>query len=113
MNLEMEVREIDEPFIQAIDDRLIRLMMRNYLTKFVLLHIDPRAAYRRVTQRLKNVGDENATIREVAEYQEAEMSFFKGILERFGVPRSNWRIIDNSENTNCGREELMEFMETR
>jgi cytidylate kinase len=112
VNIENRVIEIEEPFIQAIDDRLIARMKKKFRIRFVFLQVDPRIALERVRTRLKNVSDEMATVKSIAEYQRAEQEFFEQILRKFNIPKSDFAVFSNNGTLEGVCRFLMDFIST-
>ena len=112
MNVEGEIPDIDEPYTQAVDDRLIAKFVDRFPTGFVFLYVDPAIAYRRLKGREKNIEDEAVTVEAVEERQRAERRHFDGIIENFGVDADYWIVIDNSRDGEAGKEQVVQFIES-
>lgn len=112
VNIEKKVIETEEPYIQAIDDRLIARMKKEFRVRFVLVEVDPRIALERVRIRLKNVSDEAVTVESIAKYQRAEQEFFEQILEKFNIPKPDFTVFSNNSTLEEACRLLMDFLST-
>ena len=113
MNLEGEIPDIDEAYQQAVDDRVISRFLDRFPTGFVFLSVDPAVAHRRMKRRAKNVEDEEVTLEEVKERQEAERIHYDGITEKFDVDADRHTVIDNSREGDAAGVELERFVDSK
>jgi len=112
VNIEKKVIETEEPYIQAIDDRLIARIKKEFRVRFVLVEVESRIALERVGKRLKNVSDEAATVESIAEYQRAEQEFFKQILKKFNITKLDFTVFSNNSTLEEACRLLMDFIST-
>ncbi len=96
INIKKQITEDDEPYIQAIDDRLIAYLASKHQLFFVFVSVDTAVANKRVNMRIKNIGDIHSTVGSLKIYQEAEQDFFHKLVDRFSIPSEHVLEIDNS-----------------
>jgi energy-coupling factor transporter ATP-binding protein EcfA2 len=110
MTVEKRVISEDEPYVQALDDRLISRFASAHNVFFVFVAVNPVIAYDRVRQRSKNLGDVHATIDGLRIYQEAELEFFQKIVDRIGASNQQVTRLENSDSLDSVVLELKSFV---
>ena len=96
LKLEGELVRTKEPYIQAIDDRVIKRLRQDFPTRFVFLEVEPQIAFNRVRRRLKDAADRSYTLKELRDHQDAERKFFNKILRKFNVLPNDFLLLSNN-----------------
>ncbi|MBN1325753.1 AAA family ATPase [Candidatus Falkowbacteria bacterium] len=111
MNLEKKDINEDEPFIQAIDNRLIKIFQRKFRIRFIFLEAKPELVLQRIKERQKNIGDQVATLESISDSQDAELKFWKEITKNFSIEEQDKTIIKNDEKIEKAITDVLSFIE--
>lgn len=110
LKLKKKIINTKEPYIQAIDARLIKRLKQEFPVRFVFVEVKPKIALSRIHDRLKSVTDQDFTIREIQHQQNAEKKFFNKILKRLNVSRRDFLFLSNSGRFEYALRKIIKFI---